>query len=86
MYIMKRYTMAQARERLADVLNEAERSGSVVIERRDVQYVIRATRKSAPRRPRRSVIETLDPAVASGQWRWTSTSTGVRFSGRRQRS
>ena len=49
MYIMKRYTISQARERLADVLDEAERNGAVVIERRDVQYVIRATH-TAPRK------------------------------------
>jgi hypothetical protein len=85
MYIMKRYTVAQARERLADVLNEAERSGSVVIERRGVQYVVRATRKSPLRRARRSVIETLDQAVAAGQWQWRTTPGGVRFSGRRRR-
>jgi hypothetical protein len=83
---MKRYTVAQARERLADVLNEAERSGSVVIERRDVQYVIQAKRRARPPRSRRSVIETLDPAVADGQWRWNWSASGLRFSSRRPRS
>jgi hypothetical protein len=83
---MKRYTVSQARERLADVLDEAERNGSVVIERRDVQYVIRA--KRAPRQPRagRSVIEVLDPAVADGQWQWNWTAKGLRFGRRGRRS
>ena len=83
---MKRYTISEARERLADVLNEAERAGSVVIERRDVQYVIRAEPKPRQRATKRSVIETLDPAVAAGQWEWKTAARGVRFSGRRPRS
>lgn len=81
---MKRYTVSKARARLADVLDEAERNGSVVIERRDVQYVIRATRAPRDVRGGRSVIEVLDPAVADGQWQWDWTSKGVRF-GRRGR-
>jgi hypothetical protein len=83
---MKRYTISEARERLADVLDEAERSGSVVIERRDVQYVIRARRTPHRKRSRVSIIETLDPAVADGQWQWNWTATGVRFRRRGRRS
>lgn len=83
---MKRYPMAIARERLADVLDEAERNGSVVIERRDVQYEIRARRLSGRRRPKRSMIETLDPAVADGRWTWNWTASGVTFGARRKRS
>ena len=83
---MKRYTVAQARERLADVLNEAERNGSVVIERRDVQYVIKVKRTPRAAGSRRSIIETIDPAVTSGQWEWKADAGGVRFSGRRRRS
>lgn len=82
---MKRYTVAQARERFADILDEADRSGAVVIERRDQRYVIRAER-SRPRRTSGPMIEILDPAVASGQWHWTLTSKDLRFHGRRSRS
>jgi hypothetical protein len=82
---MKRYTVSQARERLADVLDEAERSGSVVIERRDVQYVIRPRRALRSPRSRRSVIEVLDPAVADGQWTWDWTAKGPKFKDRRRR-
>jgi len=82
---MKRYPMAIARERLADVLDEAERSGAVVIERRDVQYEIRARRVSGRQRARRSMIETLDPAVAGGQWQWNWTASGLRFGSRSRR-
>ena len=80
---MKRYTVSKARERFADVLDEAERNGSVLIERGEVQYVIRA-RQLRPRRTRaRSVIETTDPAVADGQWQWDWTAKGIRFAPRR---
>jgi hypothetical protein len=83
---MKRYTVSKARERLADVLNEADRHGSVLIERGDAQYVI--TPKAAVKRKaaRRSVIETVDSAVQDGQWGWDWTSRGVRFTGGRSRS
>ena len=80
---MKRYTVSQARERFADVLDEAERSGSDVIERRDVQYVIQARRAPRPRSGR-SIIEAVDPAVAEGQWQWEWTADGIRFAGRRR--
>jgi antitoxin (DNA-binding transcriptional repressor) of toxin-antitoxin stability system len=83
---MKRYTVSQARERLADVLDEAERGGSVVIERRNVRYVIQAKRTPRRSRARQSVIETLDPAVDSGQWQWDWTATGVKFTSRRRRT
>ena len=81
---MKRYSAAQVRERLADVLNEAEQGIPIVIERRGVRYVLKVER---PRRQRksRSAIEVLDPAVAAGEWQWTFTAHGLRFGGRRRR-
>ena len=76
---MKRYTVAQVRERLASALDEVERGVPVVIERRGVQYVISVqSRKARPGR-RQSVIETIDPAIAAGQWTWTWTSRGLRL-------
>lgn len=83
---MKRYTVSKARERFADVLDEADRHGSVLIERGNAQYVI--TPKVAAKRTvhRRSVIETVDPAVDDGQWHWNWTSKGIRFTGGRSRS
>lgn len=69
---MPRYTVAQLRGRLAAALDEAERGVPVVIERRNVRYVLRV--ESKPPRPRRpSVIDTVDPVIASGQWTWTWT-------------
>jgi hypothetical protein len=83
---MKRYTVSQARERLADVLDEAEQNGGVVIERRDVQYVIRARRRARGARAGGSAIEIVDPTLADGQWGWKWTQGGVRFDARRRRS
>ena len=86
MYIsMKRYTVSQAREKLAAVLDQADRTGSVLIERRNVQYVIRPRRVARTSRPRQSVIEILDPAISGGQWQWNWTAKGLTFSHRGRR-
>ena len=73
--------MSTARERIADVLDEVERTGGAVIERGDVQYVITVKRPAARRRTRPPAIEIVDPAVASGEWRWEMTAGGLRFKG-----
>lgn len=83
---MKRYPASVARERLAEVLDEAERNGSAVIERRDVQYVITAKRRPRRKTSAKSSIDILDPSVESGEWEWTWTPSGVKFKGRRTRS
>jgi hypothetical protein len=85
-HLMKRYTVAQARERLSDLLNQAEAGDSVVIERRGVRYQLRAEGAVRPGRSRRSMIETIDADVASGQWSWVWGPKGVRFSRRSRRS
>ena len=83
---MKRYTSSQVRERLADVLDAAERGEEVVIERRGVRYVIRAEESARPvRRSRKPMIEIIDPAVAEGEWTWTWKPGGLTFSSRRRR-
>jgi hypothetical protein len=86
MYVMKRYTVSKARERFADVLDEAEQHGGVVIERGDVQYVITAKRTPRRRAAKRSAIETLDPAVRDGRWQWEWTGAGVTFGAGQPRS
>ena len=86
MYIVKRYAVSKARERLADVLDEADRTGAVLIERGNAQYIITAKPQRIRQAGRQSSIESLDQSVKDGQWRWDWTSTGVRFAGRRRRS
>jgi hypothetical protein len=76
---MKRYTVSQARERLSDVLDEVERSGAVMIERRAVRYVIKPAAGARGGRRRQPAIEVLDPAVERGVWRWKPSRGGIRF-------
>ena len=68
MYVMKRYTSSQVRERLSDVLDAAERGEEVVIERRGARFFLRVEGSDRPaaRRRGRPAIEILDPAVAKG--------------------
>ena len=82
---MKRYTSSQVRERLADVLDAAERGEEVVIERRGVRYVIRAERAKRVQRTRKPLIESIDPGVASGEWTWAWKADGLTFSSKRRR-
>jgi hypothetical protein len=84
--IMKRYTVALVRERLAEALDEAERGTPVVIERKGVRYRLSVEAPSEKRAagPRASRIETIDPAVAEGQWTWIWTAKGSRFRGRQR--
>jgi hypothetical protein len=82
---VKRYTSSQVRERLADVLDAAERGEEVIIERRGVRYSIRAERGRVARRTPRSLIESVDSAVAAGEWTWTWKRDGLTFSSKRRR-
>jgi antitoxin (DNA-binding transcriptional repressor) of toxin-antitoxin stability system len=86
MYVMKRYTTAQARQRIAELLDSAERGQPVVIERRGIRFVVRA-RRDPPRRMgrRKSAIAQMDPAVAAGDWTWSWNADGLRFATRRRR-
>jgi antitoxin (DNA-binding transcriptional repressor) of toxin-antitoxin stability system len=79
---MKRYTVAQVREQLATALDDAERGEPIIIERRGVRFLLAVETKKPRSAPRQSRIETLDPAVASGQWTWVWTAKGLRFKGR----
>jgi antitoxin (DNA-binding transcriptional repressor) of toxin-antitoxin stability system len=81
---VKRYTAAQARQHLSDVLDAAEAGEPVVIERRGVHFAVRAEAKGAARR-RAPLVAWMDPAVARGDWTWEWTSRGLRFSRRTRR-
>ena len=82
----KRFAVAEARERFAELLDDAERGASVVIERRGVQYQLSVLRKKAlPGRTQASRIEILDPSVAEGNWTWSWSDTGVSFRRRAKR-
>jgi antitoxin (DNA-binding transcriptional repressor) of toxin-antitoxin stability system len=82
---MKRYTSSQVRERLADVLDAAERGEEVIIERRGVRYFVRAERATLAPRTRKPLIRILDPGVAAGEWTWAWNADGLTFSSKRRR-
>lgn len=67
---MKRYNVAEARRRLAAILDAAERGEEVVIERRGVRFAIRLAPVSSWGSDKRVTVEFLDPAVEAGQWTW----------------
>jgi len=81
---MKRYTVSVVRERLAEALDEAERGVPVIIERKGVRYRLVVEKAVSSRKPRRSHLEILDPAVAGGQWSWEWTPKGLTFRGKRR--
>jgi antitoxin (DNA-binding transcriptional repressor) of toxin-antitoxin stability system len=84
MYIMKHYKVSEARARLGDLLDEAERGDAVVIERHGVRFTLSAERPSS-RASARPLFASVDPDVMSGQWTWAFTARGLRFRARRGR-
>jgi antitoxin (DNA-binding transcriptional repressor) of toxin-antitoxin stability system len=86
MYSVKKYKVAMVRERFSQALDEAERGEPVFIERNGVIYRLSVERPVA-RRPktRQPGIEILDPAVADGNWTWTSSTGEWQFAPRRAR-
>jgi hypothetical protein len=81
---MKGFTVAEARARFSDLLDQAERGETVVIERHGVRFSLKP---DVPERPGRSApfFEWVDPAVLSGEWTWTSAKKGLTFRPRRSR-
>jgi hypothetical protein len=79
---MKRYTSSQVRERLADVLDAAERGEEVIIERRGVRYFVRAERAKPGVRASRSSASSIQESLqANGPWTWKAD--GLTFSSKR---
>jgi hypothetical protein len=82
----KRFLVAEARARFGELLDEADQGETVIIERRGVRYTLTAARARS-RQPKKSRhFEWIDPAVMTGQWTWTVTQDGLRFTPRRPRS
>jgi hypothetical protein len=87
MYIMaKRFLVAEARARFGELLDEADQGETVIIERWGVQYTLKAqTMVAQPTTRGKRLFEWIDPAVMSGQWTWTPTKKGLRFTPRKPR-
>jgi antitoxin (DNA-binding transcriptional repressor) of toxin-antitoxin stability system len=76
---MHRYTVAQARQHLAEVLDEVETGAEVVIERRGVKFIVKravAAKKAVPVKPRLTIE---DPGVAAGTWSWDWSAGSLAF-------
>lgn len=83
---MKRYTVAEVRQRLSEALDEADAGRVVIVERHGVRYrLVRAGERSSTA-SRLKLIEILDPAIASGQWTWEETADGLTFRPTRRRT
>jgi prevent-host-death family protein len=81
MYIgMKRYTVSQARMRISEVLDSAERGEPVIIDRQGVTFeVVLAKPKPKAPRKRAPILKILDPAVDAGDWTWSQGPGGFAF-------
>jgi len=80
----RRYTVAAARSRIADLLDEVERGETVVIERRGLRFEIVA--RGERKRPRRRavMIEYIDPAILGADWTWEWKPGQLRFKTRQR--
>lgn len=80
---MKGFTVAEARARFGDLLDEAEQGKPVVIERHGVRFLLQAEPAPGVANPA-PFFEWIDPAVVSGDWTWDVGSKGARFKPRRR--
>jgi antitoxin (DNA-binding transcriptional repressor) of toxin-antitoxin stability system len=79
---MKRYSVSEARMRMAEMLDCAEGGESVAIERKGTRFQIVAT-KVTPLRKRTPALEILDDGVEKGQWTWQDRPDGLTYSRRK---
>ena len=77
---VKRYTVAQVRQRLAEALDSAERGGPVLIERRGVRFRLEAERPRRRGKQRKPLVAFIDPAIEAGRWSWDWESGELRLS------
>ena len=75
---MKGFTVAEARARFGDLLDQAEQGDAVVIERHGVRFVLKAEASQQPA-PAGKFFEWMDPALESGSWTWDLTKSGVKL-------
>ncbi len=81
---MKRYSVTEARKRIADVLDGAEHGEAVLIERKGVRFKV-VLDTSSPVKRSAPALEILDRAVERGDWTWKSGRQGLSFVRRRGR-
>jgi antitoxin (DNA-binding transcriptional repressor) of toxin-antitoxin stability system len=79
---MKRYSVSEARMRMAEMLDCAEGGEAVTIERKGIRFQI-VPHRATPIRKRAPALEILDDAVETGQWTWQTGARGLAFSRRK---
>jgi antitoxin (DNA-binding transcriptional repressor) of toxin-antitoxin stability system len=79
---MKGFSVAEARARFGDLLDQAEQGDPVVIQRRGVRFILRTEPQAASASSTR-FFEWLDPAVEAGDWTWDVAKSGMKFRSRR---
>lgn len=82
---MKPMKVAEARARFGEVLDEAEKGATVVIERRGVRYRVVAEQAPVLRQSAVDVFDFVDADVLNGQWIWEAAAGGLAFKPRRKR-
>jgi hypothetical protein len=82
---VKGFSVAEARARFGDLLDQAEQGERVVIERRGVRFWLQSEPPAAPPPSREAFFEWLDPRVEAGEWTWNLTRGGARFRARTRR-
>ena len=81
----KPFRVREARARFGEILDEAEKGSEVVIERHGVRFRVVAESPGGASRVGTRLFEYVDSAVDSGNWTWTPSGTGMRFTARRKR-
>lgn len=81
---MKRYTVTEARMRMAEMLDSAEGGESVLIERKGVRFQILPS-VAKPARKKAPILEILDGAIERGDWTWKDGPEGLTFTRRTPR-
>ena len=82
---MKHLKVAEARARFGEILDEAEKGATVIIERRDVRFRLVVESQQPSPASKAALFDFVDPAVMTGQWTWKVSSKGVTFAPRRKR-
>ena len=83
-HMQKRYTVAEARKNLSELLTVAESGEVVVIERRGVRYTLRAAKPTSTAK-RRNVVAESDAAVEAGNYTWDAGEGGLAFAPRQSK-
>ena len=84
MYVMKGFKVAEARARIGELLDHAERGEDVFIERNGVRFHLTVESGRRDLAPAPPFFTAVDDDVMSGKWTWTWGRKGVAFKSRRR--